>query len=124
MPDYNIGYKKPPKNGQFKPGKSGNPKGRIKGNRNIKTDLKEELGRMVDITENGKKKKLSKQQVILKQLCAKSISGDIASARLLANFIMKYLADEPEGVDKHEQILPTEDRELLEYFVRNQKDKG
>ena len=26
--DYEIGYKKPPKHTQFKPGQSGNPKGR------------------------------------------------------------------------------------------------
>ena len=28
--EYEVGYKKPPKSGQFQPGKSGNPKGRPK----------------------------------------------------------------------------------------------
>ena len=28
MPEYEIGYGKPPKSGQFKRGESGNPKGR------------------------------------------------------------------------------------------------
>ncbi|PPR18026.1 MAG: hypothetical protein CFH43_00584 [Proteobacteria bacterium] len=34
--DYEIGYKKPPKNGQFKKGQSGNPKGRPTGSKNKK----------------------------------------------------------------------------------------
>ena len=31
---YEVGYGKPPKSTQFKPGRSGNPKGRTKGSRN------------------------------------------------------------------------------------------
>ena len=30
-PTYEVGYKKPPKHGQFKPHQSGNPKGRPRG---------------------------------------------------------------------------------------------
>jgi hypothetical protein len=37
--DYQVGYGKPPKHTQFKPGKSGNPQGRPKGTKNLKTDL-------------------------------------------------------------------------------------
>lgn len=34
--DYEIGYKKPPKDGQFKKGQSGNPNGRPRGSKNKK----------------------------------------------------------------------------------------
>ena len=73
---YEVGYGKPPKQHQFKPGQSGNPKGRPKGTRNLKTDLAEELGQMVKITENGDKRSLSKQRVMIKTLVAKAAKGD------------------------------------------------
>ncbi len=38
-----IGYGRPPKAGQFKPGQSGNPQGRPKGSTNLATDLSAEL---------------------------------------------------------------------------------
>ena len=38
-----VGYKKPPKHKRWRKGESGNPTGRRKGQRNLKTDLLEEL---------------------------------------------------------------------------------
>ena len=39
-----VGYRKPPMHTRFKPGQFGNPRGRPKGTKNLKTDLQEELG--------------------------------------------------------------------------------
>lgn len=38
-----VGYKKPPVAKQFQPGQSGNPAGRPKGSKNLKSELAEEL---------------------------------------------------------------------------------
>lgn len=59
--NYDIGYGKPPKASQFKPGKSGNPKGRPRSSRNLKTDLEEELFEVMAVTERGRKRHLSKR---------------------------------------------------------------
>ena len=71
---YQVGYGKPPKNSQFKPGQSGNPKGRPKGAKNLSTELLEELQEQVKVSEDGKQKTISKQRAMIKSLMAKSVS--------------------------------------------------
>jgi hypothetical protein len=51
--DYDVGYRKPPREHQFKPGQSGNPKGRPRGSKSFTTLLVEELGTKITIQENG-----------------------------------------------------------------------
>lgn len=82
--DYEVGYGKPPKQYQFKEGTSGNLRGRPKGTKNLKTDLMEELGEPIRITENGKTRRLSKQRVMVKGLVNRAIKGnDRATAKTL-----------------------------------------
>ena len=48
------GDERPQNDGRFKPGCSGNPSGRPKGARNLKTDLDKALKKRVAIREDGK----------------------------------------------------------------------
>lgn len=75
---YEVGYKKPPKHAQFKPGqKSANPHGRAK---KKKDDIMElmlrELERRISIEENGQRLKVSKREVLVKQIVKKALMGD------------------------------------------------
>lgn len=84
-PAYEIGYRRPPKSTQFKPGQSGNRKGRPKGSQNLRTVLGKELNAKVTVTENGRRKTVPKREIIAKQLVNKAATGDIkATAILLA----------------------------------------
>mgnify|MGYP003135268570 CR=1 FL=1 len=91
--DYLVGYKKPPKATQFKPGLSGNPKGRPKGTKNLKTDLEEELKEKITVTEAGQPKKLSKQRALLKAVVAKALKGDTKAISIVVGMVDKYLND-------------------------------
>src|SRR5205814_10151941 len=62
--DYKIGYTRPPEATRFKKGQSGNPRGRPKNVRNLKTDLTEELQSRISVVIQGKKKTISKQRAM------------------------------------------------------------
>ena len=82
---YKVGYAKPPKQSQFKPGQSGNPNGRPKGARGFGAELDDELKQTIQVTENGRPRKLSKQKAMIKALLSKALKGDSKSVQLIIN---------------------------------------
>ncbi len=99
--EYDVGYGKPPLSGQFKPGKSGNPKGRPKGSKNAATLLEEELGQKVIIKENGRQKKITKKAAIFKQLVNRAVQGDPKATFPVVKLIQGYES-------KNEEISDTD----------------
>jgi len=77
----NVGRGHPPKHTQFPKGKSGNPKGRPKGSKNLSTLLREAADDQVFATIDGEKRKISKLQATTMQLATKAASGDQAAMK-------------------------------------------
>ncbi len=94
--DYDIGYGKPPKHTQFQPGRSGNPKGRPKGARCLKSDLRDEITELVPVTIGGRTRRVSKQRLILMSLAAKAAKGNVPAAQRLIDLIIQLLGIEDE----------------------------
>jgi len=81
--DYEVGYGRPPRQTRFEPGRSGNPRGRPNRSKNLATLLSEALREPVIVTENGRRRKVSKRQAVIKQLVNRSARGDLKAMQML-----------------------------------------
>ncbi|MCG8509588.1 MAG: DUF5681 domain-containing protein [Rhodospirillales bacterium] len=119
--EYEIGYKKPPKHTQFKPGQSGNSRGRPKGAKDLKTELMEELSEKISIKESGQPKKVSKQRAVFKTITARAVQGDTRAANILVNLMFRLLHDETDAPAN--MNLTAADEAILTRFEQQVLDK-
>lgn len=109
-----VGYGRPPAHSRFKPGQSGNPRGRPKGKRNLETILADVLGQKVTVTISGKRRQIRSDTAILLRLREKALGGDIRAMNALLTLRVKHMPDsESEG---HNSDWAEEDRAILESF--------
>lgn len=113
---YEVGYGKPPKHAQFKPGESGNPKGRPKGIKNLNTDLEEELSLKILVTEGGSQQETTKQRAMLKSLFAKALNGDVRASGVLINLILGL--EQTRIASQSTESMAEEDIAILEAFKK------
>lgn len=113
--DDRVGYKRPPKHTRFKPGQSGNPKGRPKYSRNLKTEFLEELGERIRVREGDRERKITKQRAFIKALVAAAIRGDMRATSAIVSFCTRAFGNEPE--DAGAPSPSTDDLEILDEFV-------
>ena len=113
--DYEVGYGKPPCHTRFKPGRSGNRRGRPKGTKNLKTDLMEELGEKIVVREGEQSRRVSKQRAVVKSLVARTLKGDGRAASLLTSLMMRLL-ETGEGSPEVAEPLHDFEREILRAF--------
>ncbi len=111
---YRVGYRCPPRRTQFKPGQSGNPKGREKGRKNIYTEALEILGERIKVNEGDRQRFLAIQTVILKGMAADAAQGN-AKAR---DQVLRLIA-QIDAVDTGSRPLSAataEDAEIMARF--------
>ena len=92
--DYEVGRGKPPLHTRFRPGQSGNPKGRPKGVHNFRTDVQATLKAPVKVTREGKRRKLSTQEAALLRLREKALGGDARALDRLLGLAQAYNNEE------------------------------
>ena len=125
--DYQVGRGKPPKHTRFRPGQSGNPRGRPKGAKNFRTILEAALSERVVVKDNGRQRSYSKLEVIIRQNVNKAAGGEIKHTALLYKQLSMHLsgsedaAVEPiHGGKDDEQLLA----ELLGQLGQSRRETG
>jgi hypothetical protein len=91
--DYEVGYKRPPKANQFKPGEVNNPKGRPKGRTSAKEALLREGARLVRIRKGEEVTTIPRTDALMRTLFNMALEGDLAAARLVLPYLIQADAD-------------------------------
>jgi hypothetical protein len=80
---YQVGYCRPPVHTRFKPGQSGNPSGRVKGSKNLKTLFHQILNEQIPLIDGNQSKKITKAEAIMRKLVIGALKGDSRSLMTL-----------------------------------------
>jgi hypothetical protein len=110
---YDVGYKKPPEHTRFQPGKSGNPKGRLKGVNNLATDVKNALASKIAIRSEGKSRLVSTQEAGMMVLKEKALKGDARALDLLLSLAARFNNELMQ--DAASELAP-DDQEILRAY--------
>ena len=118
---YEIGYRRPPPQSQFKKGASGNPKGRPKGSKNFLTLLEQELAQKIVVNENGRRKTVTRMQAMVKRMVAGALQGDPKAVLTLVDILRRSGGIEPAEA---EGLLPENYESILDSFVQSRIQSG
>jgi hypothetical protein len=111
--DASVGYRRSPRQHQFRPGESGNPRGRPRGAKNESTILREILSRKIKTRSGERVRTISVLEGIVLRIADDSLKGNIKSAAFLLDRFGAMVSGELQRPD-----LSDDDREILETYAR------
>jgi hypothetical protein len=122
--DYEVGYGKPPRHTRFKPGRSGNPRGRPSGSKNLSTLLNEALNEPVIVAENGGQRKISKRRAIIKQLVNQSAKADLRATKILLDIIQEIERQTEPAPSETSSFGPADEKVIEQLRARLHRTKS
>ncbi len=115
--DYEVGYCRPPKHGQIKPGEVRNKRGKARGTRSLKNDVREILNMPVPLNDPGRKRKVTTRKAALLKLREKALKGDSRSLDRLLEYAREH--DLEEGLVANTGALLVEDEPILAHALEH-----
>ena len=119
-PDYEIGYRRPPLYRRFKPGQSGNLKGRPKGRRNVRAVIEEVLNQRITIREGDRTRSLPKLDGVVLTMVNKALQGDAKALTALIQLIRSAgMTEEMPEPTSTEPVTAYDDEIIADFFRRH-----
>lgn len=103
------------RNGRFGLGNCANPRGRPPKDRSISSTILKELNAPLTITENQKRKRVSKIAASAKQIANSGASGDLRAAKMAMDYALK--AEGSQSGAPQIAPLTTNDKEIVARFI-------
>jgi hypothetical protein len=103
--DEEIGFGKPPKWSQFRKGRSGNPRGRPKGRKNLATIFYAACNEKVRVKDGHGYRTITKLEAMSAQLLNKAASGDISAAKEVIKICQSIGAMDPSALHEPSKII-------------------
>ena len=124
---YDVGYGKPPVAAQFKPGKSGNPKGRPRGSRNLNAIIAEVLSAKIKIREGEKVRHVTRIEALARKQLEAGLKGDQKAIQTCFRIAKELgLMEQPESAPQEPwnlELLTDEELNFLLQITEKMSDK-
>lgn len=118
--DYEVGRGKPPKQHRFKPGQSGNPGGRKKGSRNLRTVLEDTAHKEIEISEGGRKRRVTAIDGLALRLLQEGLGGNVRAIHLFFDLYGRTVDQKDNATEETSE----EDHALLERLFGSRLEQG
>lgn len=102
--DYAVGYQRPPRATQFKPGQSGNPKGRSKAARAMNSIVRDNLTQKVTVRTANGTRRISRIDAVVQKTIELAMKGN---TRALTELLKLYSVAVPEAKADHDDGVGT-----------------
>ena len=127
MTDSAAGYGKPPKHSQFKPGQSGNKKGRPRGRLSLAHMIEKHLAAKVTVNIGGRSKKVSRREALVLSLVGDALKGKDRVRKQLLDLVL--MMDAQMQAEATPAVSKEADKSVLEsllysYGIKSGDDKA
>lgn len=122
--EYKVGKGKPPLHSRFKPGQSGNPKGRPRGAKGLNNLVRETLTAKIRVRTPNGETRMSKMEAVLQKTVELAMKGNPRAIMMLVSLYRPAVPDvDPAAAGgSGEEDLTATDLQILEMFreeIRN-----
>lgn len=120
-PNYKVGRGRPPKAKQWRPGQSGNNKGRPKGSKNRKTIVKAAERKTFPVRKGGRLRKMNTTELGLHNLQQEIAAGDSKAFVIYLAILERYSDSEETSASMQEMLA--EDMTILRNLMARKTRK-